>query len=188
MFCIVTGVSFSQNIVYPEGLKVGDNAPDFTAIDNSGTLFNLQKKLKGGEVVIIFYRGQWCPYCNKQLGQLNDSLAMITARGAYVVAVSPETKENISKTVAKTKASYQIISDSAITIMKMYKVNYAVDEAAQTQYKKYGINFSEANGANGANLPVPATYIIGKDGKVKYVFFNPDYRIRSSVQNILNHL
>ncbi len=113
---------------------------------------------------------------------------MITARGAYVVAVSPETKENISKTVAKTKASYQIISDSAITIMKMYKVNFAIDEAAQTQYKKYGINFSEANGSNGANLPVPATYIIGKDGKVKYVFFNPDYKIRSSVQNILDHL
>ena len=105
-----------------------------------------------------------------------------------MIAISPETKENIGITIEKTKASFPIISDSALGIMKMYKVNYAVDETTQLKYKQYGIDFSKANGSNGANLPVPATYIIGKDGIIKYVFFNPDYKVRNTVQDLLNHL
>ena len=73
-------------------------------------------------------------------------------------------------------------------IMKLYKVNFEVDEKTIANYKGYGIDFDKANGSNGANLPVPATYIIGKDGKIKYVFFNTDYKKRASVQDILNNL
>ena len=185
---LISATCFSQNTVYPEGLKVGDKAPQFKGTDNYGKPFDLKKQLKNGDLVIIFYRGLWCPYCNKELSQLNDSLSFITAKGAAVIAISPETKENVTKTTGKTKASFPIISDSAMMIMKMYKVNFAVDEATQIKYKKYGIDFSEANGSNGANLPVPATYIVGKDGIIKYVFFNTDYKVRSSVQNLLDHL
>ncbi len=188
MAVFITATSFAQNTVYPEGLKVGDKAPQIQGMDNSGKVFDLKKQLKKGDVVIIFYRGQWCPYCNRELNSLNDSLSLITAKGATVIAVSPETQENIVKTVGKTKASFPIISDSAMAIMKMYKVNFAVDEDTQIKYKKYGIDFTQANGTNGANLPVPATYIVSKDGIIKYVFFNPDYKIRSSVQDLLNHL
>ncbi len=186
LFIAVT--SFAQNTIYPEGLKVGDNAPQIQEKDNGGKNFDLKKQLKKGDVVIIFYRGQWCPYCNKELSQLNDSISLLTAKGATVIAISPETKGNVDKTVGKTKASFPIISDSGMRIMKMYKVNFAVDENTIIKYKKYGIDFSEANGSNGANLPVPATYIVGKDGKIKYVFFNPDYRVRSSVRELLDHL
>ena len=185
---VISVASFSQNTKYPDGLKVGDKAPQFQSTDNTGKSFNLKTQLKSGDVVIIFYRGQWCPYCNKQLSQLNDSLSLITAKGATVIAISPETKENVGKTVGKTKASFSIISDSAMAIMKMYKVSFPVDETTQIKYKNYGIDFSKANGSNGANLPVPATYIVGKDGIIKYVFFNPDYKVRSSVQDLLDHL
>ncbi len=188
IFCLVTIISFSQMTVYPEGLKIGDNAPEFTANDNLGNSFNLKNQLEKGEVVLIFYRGQWCPYCNKELSQLNDSLSLIIAKGALVIAVTPETMDNVSKTVGKTKASFPIISDSALRIMKMYKVNFAVDDTTQVKYKSYGIDFMLANGSNGANLPVPATYIIGKDGNIKYAFFNPDFRYRSSVKSILDNL
>ena len=185
---VISVASFSQNTKYPDGLKVGDKAPQFQSADNTGKSFNLKTQLKSGDVVIIFYRGQWCPYCNKQLSQLNDSLSLITAKGATVIAISPETKENVGKTVGKTKASFSIISDSAMAIMKMYKVSFPVDETTQIKYKNYGIDFSKANGSNGANLPVPATYIVGKDGIIKYVFFNPDYKVRSSVQDLLDDL
>lgn len=174
--------------IYPEGLKAGDKAPEFSANDNQGNVFDLNKQLEKGEVVLIFYRGQWCPYCNKELGEMNDSLSLITATGASVIAVTPEIMENVSKTVAKTKASFPIISDSALSIMKLYKVNYAVDDTMQAKYKNYGIDFMLANGSNGANLPVPATYVIGKNGNIKYVFFNPDYRYRSSLKDILDNL
>jgi len=173
---------------YPKGLAVGDKAPAFTAKDNKGQAFTLEQQLKKGEVVLIFYRGQWCPYCNKQLSGLNDSLQLIASKGAALVAVTPETIENVGKTIGKTKASFSIISDANLSIMKSYQVAFEVDQATQDKYKKYGIDFSVANGNNGANLPVPATYIIGKNGRIKYVFFNPDYRMRPSVKDIVDHL
>ncbi len=173
---------------YPKGLSVGDKAPVFTAKDSKGQPFVLDQQLKKGEVVLIFYRGQWCPFCNKQLNSLNDSLQLIASQGATLVAVTPETTENVGKTIGKTQASFSIISDANLSIMKSYQVAFEVDQATQDKYKKYGIDFKVANGSNGANLPVPATYIIGKDGRIKYVFFNPDYRLRPSVKDIVDHL
>jgi len=178
----------AQSAIYPEGLKVGDKAPAIVGKDNHGNNFDLNKQLDKGDVVVIFYRGHWCPFCNKQLGQLNDSLAMITAKGASVVAISPETMENVVKTVEKSKADFPIISDESMAIMKAYKVGFVVDDKTQERYKKFGLDFSVVNGSNGANLPVPATYIIDKNGMIKYAFFNPDYKKRTSVKDILEHL
>lgn len=172
----------------PTGLKVGDMAPMFTGTDQNGQQFSLQAALKKGDVVLMFYRGQWCPYCNKQMSQMNDSLSTITGKGATVVAISPEIQENVVKTIEKTKASFPVISDAKMQIMKDYKVNFAVPQATIDRYKNFGIDFNVANGENGANLPVPATYVIGKDGKIKYVFFNPDYRKRASIKEIAAYL
>ncbi len=188
-FIFALGPVFSQTeTVYPEGLKVGDKAPDFSAKNQDGKSVSLKKLLKQGPVVMLFYRGQWCPYCNKQLSHYSDSLALLTAKGATVLAVTPEAEENVKKTVEKTKANFSVLEDEGLSIMKSYKVSFAVDEKTITKYKGYGIDFDKANGSNGANLPVPATYIIGKDGLIKYVFFNTDYKKRASVQDILNNL
>jgi peroxiredoxin len=172
----------------PKGLKVGDTAPLFAATDNSGKPFSLESALKKGDVVLMFYRGQWCPFCNKQMSQMNDSLSLITGKGATVVAISPEIQENVVKTIEKTKASFPVISDVQMKIMKDYQVNFAVPQTTIDRYKNFGIDFNVANGENGANLPVPATYVIGKNGKIKYVFFNPDYRKRASVKEIASYL
>lgn len=186
---ILSSLAFAQaETVYPEGLKVGDVAPDFSAKDQYGKTINLKQALQKGPVVMLFYRGQWCPYCNKQMSRFSDSLSMLTAKGASVLAIAAETAENVKKTIEKTKSTFPVVEDQGLAIMKMYKVNFAVDEKTIIKYKGYGIDFDKANGANGANLPVPATYIIGKDGKVKYVFFNTDYRKRASVIDILNNL
>ena len=172
----------------PTGLKVGDMAPMFTGTDNNGKVFSLEAALKKGDVVLMFYRGQWCPYCNKQMSQMNDSLSFITKKGATVVAISPEVQESVVKTIEKTKASFPVISDVQMKIMKDYKVNFAVPQTVIERYKNFGIDFNATNGENGANLPVPATYVIGKNGKIKYVFFNPDYRMRASVKDIAENL
>lgn len=181
-------VAAQSETVYPEGLKVGDAAPEFSGTDQNGKKISLKDALKNGDVVVLFYRGQWCPYCNKQLSHFSDSLQLLTAKGATLLAITPETAENVKRTVAKTKTSFPVIEDEGLAIMKSYKVSFAVDEKTVTKYKGYGIDFDKANGSNGANLPVPATYIIGKDGKIKYVFFNTDYKKRASVQDILNNL
>lgn len=178
----------AQEAVKPVGLSVGDKAPAFSVKDHAGNIFDLKKVLKKGPVILVFYRGQWCPYCNKELSFLNDSLSFLQAKGASLLAISPETDENIKKTIGKTKAAFPVVSDSLMTIMQAYNVNFAVDESTVQKYKTYGIDFNEANGNNGANLPIPATYIIGKDGIIKYVYFNPDYRKRASVKDLLDHL
>lgn len=172
----------------PKGLNVDDNAPGFVAKDQDGKTVSLEKQLKKGPVVLIFYRGQWCPYCNKQLKRLEDSLSLITAKGASLIAVTPEKQENIKKTIEKTKASYPILFDDGLKIMKSYDVAFAVDANTVEKYKKYGIDFSEANGNNGANLPVPAVFVINKDGKIVFRHFDPDYTKRASVDEILKHL
>ena len=86
--------------------------------------------------MLFFYRGEWCPYCNKHIEQLQDSLQLLTGKGAYVIGVTPETGENINKTVGKTHASFSIIEDKGYRIMKDYKVNYVVDNATVSKYKK----------------------------------------------------
>ncbi len=169
-------------------LPMGSPAPDFIATDQNGRELSLASLTQKGPVVILFYRGEWCPYCNKQLSEMQDSLALITGKGATVLAVTPETSENVAKTVAKTKTSFSIISDKGLKIMKAYQVAFAVDEATQKKYKGYGIDFEKANGENKAVLPVPAVYVINKEGKIAFSYFDTNYRKRLSVKEIADRL
>jgi peroxiredoxin len=173
----------------PKGLSINQQAPDFSSTDQYGKTISLSNELRKGAVVLVFYRGQWCPYCNKALKQLEDSLSFIKEKGAAVITITPEKPAYISKTIAKTKASYSILHDEGLAIMKKYDVAFPVDEKTIEAYKKYGIHFNEVNGdANGANLPVPAVYVINKQGKIVYRYFDKDYRKRSSISDILAHL
>ncbi len=183
----ITSVAFITDSD-PEGLKKGDKAPEINTKDTKGKKIELKAMLAKGEVVVIFYRGFWCPYCNKQLSNLQDSLKMITAKGASVIAITPEIDKNIEKTLQKTKVAFPIIHDKNNEIMKAYKVNYQVNTETLQKLKEYGINLNENNGENGSTLPVPAVYIIDKSGNIKYSYFNPDYRKRASVADILNNL
>jgi peroxiredoxin len=181
-------ITISMAQTAAKGLKVNDVAPNFKAKDQSGKKVSLSKELKKGSVVMVFYRGQWCPYCNKQLKGLEDSLSLLTAKGASVIGITPEKPENISKTIEKTKVSFPIVHDKGLKIMKSYDVSFGVDAPTVEKYKGYGIDFEQANGTNGANLPVPAVYIINKEGKITYRFFDTDYRKRPSVAELLNNL
>lgn len=175
---------FAQN-----PLKVGQKAPQFSAKDNAGKVVDLNQILKNNQsVVLFFYRGQWCPYCNKHIKDLQDSLQQLTGKGAYVVGVSPEAMAGVEKTVAKTKASFSIISDRDYSIMKAYQVNYVMEPGLADRYKKGGLDVAIANGQTDYVLPVPATYIIGKDGKIKYVHFDTDYKKRPSVKTLMANL
>jgi len=145
--------------------------------------------LKDSVVVLIFYRGQWCPYCNKQLRKLEDSLQLIKNKGARLIAITPEMPESISKTIEKTKASYHLIYDKDMKIMKAYGVNFQVDDKSVARYKNADIDLLSANGQKDkAFLPVPATYIIGKEGTILYRYFNSDYKKRPSIEEILDNI
>jgi len=155
----------------PEGLFLASKAPDFKAKDQNGKDIKLKDLLKQGKVVLVFYRGYWCPYCNKELTRLQDSLQLIKDKGATLIAVSPEKPENISKTVEKTKADYSILYDEGMKIMKAYDVEYEMQENTVTRYRNSGLDIEKINGDNGKYLPVPAIYIIDKESTVTYRFF-----------------
>lgn len=172
----------------PEGLFINSKAPDFKATDQNGNTVRLKDLLKKGKVVLVFYRGEWCPYCNRYLKRLQDSLELIKEKGATVVAVSPEISANVKKTVDKTGASFPVLYDEGLKIMKAYEVEYEVPVNTQTRYRNTGLKLEEANGRNGAYLPIPATYVINKEGTVTYRYFEPDYKKRPSIKDILDHL
>jgi peroxiredoxin len=180
---------FSLQAYSQSGLQTGAVAPNFTAIDNSGKQVDLKSLLKNyNAVVLFFYRGQWCPYCNKQISQLQDSLQLLTGKGAYVIGVTPETPENINKTISKTQASFSLVHDEGYKIMKAYDVNYTVDDGLNAKLKGYGIDLEKNNGNTDHVLPVPATYIIGQSGKIIFVHFDKDYTKRAAISDMLKLL
>jgi peroxiredoxin len=184
---LVSGITiFSQQA--PEGLFIGSKAADFKAKDQRGNEIHLKDLLKKGKVVLIFYRGYWCPYCNKELSRFQDSIGLILDKGATIVAVSPEKHENIDKTVEKTKAEFSLLHDEDLKIMKAYDVEYEVSENTVTRYRNSNIDLVDINGKNGAWLPIPAVYIIDKESTVTYRFFDADYRKRPSVKEIADNL
>lgn len=183
---IVSASLFAQEA--PEGLFIASKAPDFKGKDQHGKEIRLKDLLKDGKVVLVFYRGHWCPYCNKELTRLQDSLQLIKDKGATVIAVSPEKPENISKTVEKTKAEYSVLYDEGLKIMKAYEVEFEVPENTVTRYRNSGLDLEKINGGNGKYLPVPAIYIIDKESTITYRFFESDYKKRPSVQEILKNL
>ena len=180
----------SQAQEKPEGLFINSKAPDFKGKDQNGNEIVLKDLRKKGPVVIIFYRGYWCPYCNKELQKLEDSLQLIKEKGAQLIAITPEKQEGIAKTIEKTKASYPIITDDELKIMKAYDVAYQVDTKTIDRYKMASIDLAANNGQkpDAVYLPVPAVYIIGKDGEIKYRFFEEDYKKQAAVKDILNNL
>ena len=179
----------SQAQEKPEGLFINSKAPDFKGKDQNGNEIVLKDLRKKGPVVVIFYRGYWCPYCNKELTRFQDSLQFLTEKGAQVVAITPEGAEGVAKTIEKTKASFPILSDADMKIAKNYQVSFAVDDKTLARYKNADIDLLANNGQKEkAFLPVPAVYIVNKDGVVTFRYFDADYRKRVFVKDILKEL
>jgi peroxiredoxin len=183
LLCLHFGASAQK------GLAVGQQAPLFSGTDQNGKTVDLKKVLKTNKsVVLFFYRGQWCPYCNKHIKELQDSLQLLTGKNACVIGVTPETRDNINATVKKTNAAFSMIQDTDDSIMKSYGVNFRMDDETFAKYKTYGINLEANNGNARHTLPVPATYIIGPSGKIKFVHFDSNYQKRASVKTLLAEL
>lgn len=184
--------SFSQesrSVEEAKGLAVGAKAPNFVALDADSSSFNLFKTLKDGPVVIIFYRGFWCPVCNKHLAQIQDSLSLITAKGTTVVAISPEKPEYLDKMIEKTGASFRLLYDEGYKISDAYDVTFTPQKAELVIYNTVlGAKLKETHSDDSQRLPIPATYIINKNGVIVWRQFNPDYKERSRVKSILENL
>ncbi len=172
-----------------KGIQTGDSAPMFTAQDQFNNSFSLSKALEKGPVVVLFYRGQWCPVCNRHLSQLQDSLQQIYDMGATVVAISPEKPEYLKMTKEKTHASFTLLFDKDYIIEDAFDVTFNPDSLKVEMYNnKLNAQLNKAHSGNSNRLPIPATFIINKKGIIIWRQFNPDYRIRASVKEIINNI
>lgn len=173
----------------PKGLNVGNNAPEITFTTAENKKETLASYYGKQPVVVIFYRGYWCPVCNKHLTEFAQKAKKIEAAGAKLIAISSESYENVAKTKEQTGADFTIISDADGSIRKSFDVNFKVTEEYQAMIQdKLKASIIETNANKQADLPVPATFIIDKNGKIVYKQFNPDYTDRASVEDILNNL
>ena len=151
----------------PYGVPVGSHVENFTATDYSGMNFTLYDALESGPVVLVFYRGHWCGICNKYLKSLEESLENLKTYGAQIVAITPETNDGVEGTIEKTNISFPVISDNNHAIIDQFDVKFYVTDVYDNRVKSSsGMKISEINGDTETILPVPATYIIGKDKKI----------------------
>ena len=173
----------------PHGLKVGDRAPDFTGYDQKGKQVELKKLLEQGPMILFFYRGKWCPVCSRYLNNYQDSLKVLTDQGFSVVAITPESIENVEQTVKLHNLTFTVIYDCQEKIMKDYEVMFNVTKAYQDKIQSsFSIDIANNNGRDSARLPVPATYIINKEGIIVAVQFDPDFKNRATVKWMLKNL
>tara|TARA_R110002050_G_scaffold41242_1_gene100098 strand:+ start:101727 stop:102353 length:627 start_codon:yes stop_codon:yes gene_type:complete len=177
------------NYTLPIGIPVHTLAPRINTTTVSGKKLDTDNLLKSGPVVVLFYRGEWCPVCNKYLSELNESLPEINKTGATVLVISPELVENAKKTKEETKSDFIFISDTSLQILRDYDVIFDVNEKYQNKIKKFlHTDIAQNNGQEKAKLPVPATYIINKQGVIIYKQFDYDYKNRASAEDILKAL
>jgi len=177
------------NVEEVYGAAVGDTVQLFNAQTVDSSRFDLKVALKEGPVVIMFYRGQWCPICNRQLKRVQDSLQLVLDKGVTVVAISPEKPEYAKKIVNETGAEFTVLYDSAYTIGEAFDVVFLPKKITRIKYNTaLGAELENVNVDGSERLPVPATFIINQEGVIVWRQFDRDYKNRASVLQILNNL
>lgn len=160
------------------GLSVGDPFPEVGLQNSDGADFDLSSLLAKGPVLINFYRGGWCPYCNLELKAYQDELETVRSLGAELVAISPETPDRAEATAAKNQISYPVLTDPQNSLAEALGIVFTLPPELEKLYEMFGNNLPEAHGEDGWRLPIPATYVVGADGKIVFAHIARDYRTR----------
>jgi peroxiredoxin len=166
-------------------LKAGDIAPTFTLMDPDGHPVSSIELLKQGPLVISFYRGVWCPYCNLELVALEEALPSFKAAGANLIAISPQNAVNSRKSVRTNSLSFPILSDPRNDVAAAFGIRFALPDYLVALYKMLKNDLPAFNGDNSWTLPMPARYVVGQDGAILYSEVNPDYTHRPEPQDML---
>lgn len=159
-------------------LLIGASVPDVTLKSEDGKPLKLKKTVTEKPAVVIFYRGGWCPYCNMQLGQLQSIEADLVELGYQLLAISPDRPGKLAESREKKELSYTLLSDADMAAAKEFGIAFRVADETREKYDEYGIDLEEASGKKHHLLPVPAVFILGTDGRIKFTYVNPDYKTR----------
>jgi peroxiredoxin len=171
-----------------QALKAGSDAPNpaLTTIEGETTRLDT---LRGDQpTVLVFYRGGWCPYCNRQLSALQEVMPQLKEKGWKLIALSPDAPAELIKTMDKDELGYTLVSDSKMEAAKAFGIAFQVDQPTIKKYKTYKIDLVKASGEKHQQLPVPSVFLIDATGKITYAYSNPDYKVRLSPEVLLKEV
>jgi peroxiredoxin len=169
-------------------LKVGDHAPPIVLNNANGATVDVGTLLRKGPVIVTFYRGGWCPFCNFELRAYQQMLPDIATAGASLVAISPEKPDETLSTAEKNALTFEVLSDVGQKVGRAFGLVYIFTDELKRAYDGFGLDIPAKNGANEWSLPISATYVIAEDGRIAYAYTDPDYRDRADPHEVLNFL
>jgi peroxiredoxin len=168
--------------------KTGERAPEFTLKNFKGEEVSSVALLREGPLVISFYRGAWCPYCNLELKAIENVMGEIKKLGANLVAISPNLSEKSSQFVAENPFSFEILSDEGNRVADRFGLVFTLAEELRPIYRGFGIDLTEYDGNDSFTLPIPATYVVDRDGTIVHSFVDADYTKRMEPDEIVEAL
>ncbi|HEY5004523.1 MAG TPA: peroxiredoxin-like family protein [Ktedonobacteraceae bacterium] len=168
--------------------KVGDHAPDFTLPNAQGKPVTLSTLLQRGPVALIFYRGEWCPYCNVALHAYQNILPQIHELGGTLIAVSPQTPDHSLSLVEKAHLAFPVLSDVGNTVARQFGLVFSFSEDLRKTFNTININLADFNGDDAWELPIPGSFVIDQQGVIRLAFVDPDFTRRLEPAQLLEGL
>ncbi|KAA1159972.1 peroxiredoxin-like family protein [Pseudoalteromonas distincta] len=169
-------------------LQIGQKVENFSLANHNGENIELADLLKKGPVIISFYRGGWCPYCNLELKALNDFLPQFKTQSAQLVAISPQLPDETLSTAQKNDLEFDVLCDVSNKVAEQFGLLFTLDERIQALYTQFGIDFEHYYGDKSFKLPLPATYVINQEGVITYAFLSEDYTLRAEPIDVMTAL
>lgn len=165
-------------------LKAGDVAPEFSLPDSNGNLVSSRELMERGPLVVVFYRGVWCPYCNLDLAALEGARAGIEERGATLVAISQQTQVNSRKIQRDKNLQFPILSDKGGIVTEQFGVRWKAPDYLQEIHKMVGADLTIFNQEDSWTLAMPSRFVIGRDGVITFAEVNADYTQRPEPEEL----
>jgi len=190
LLCFITAQSvFAQEVASSADevtpLLIGATIPDVSVKDIDGQTISLKELVAEQPSILIFYRGGWCPYCNRHLSELHEIEDELYEIGYQILAISPDQPEKLRATLSNSELGYTLLSDSPMTLSKAMGIAFKVDPETVENYRSMGIDLAGDSGYEHHLLPAPAVYILNEEGMVRFNYVNPDYKERISGEVLL---
>lgn len=182
------GQAASPDDAVKSALRGGAQMPSFELKDSTGRSVKSSDLLKEGNIVLVFYRGAWCPFCNLYLHKLQTRLADISAAGGKLVAVSVENPDASMAIAKKNEVQFTVLSDPNLDTAKKFGIVYDLSPDLDKAYRDYGLDIAKHNAMARPELPLAVTYVIDKTGKITYAYIEADYKKRAEPDVIIDEL
>jgi peroxiredoxin len=173
----------------PAAASVGQTAPEFSLPDLEGRTVTLSEQLRAGPVVLTFYRGSWCPYCDLTLRAYSRMVPRLQRAGARLIGISPQRAAAVVPNAGEHRAlNFPLLSDAGNRVARKYGLVYSVDTLMRSLLADFGLDSASVNGAVDWELPVPATFLVTADARIRWAYVEADYRLRAEPDHILRAL